>query len=151
MRACLTSTESLTHLSFQKSPLKPSDAKSLSTVSIAGLDHSGAPRSSANQALASLQACSISSSAPRGIDHCRHQRSTCSSDLKSSIVFQVKTTSCHQRAAGTAKWMTSVVRGAPSSVTSKTVASPQQPQALITRAGSRSMIGTPSASQAQFA
>ena len=59
--------------------------------------------------------------------------------------------SSHHRRAGTAKWTTASSCGGWSGVTFNLMASPQQPQEAMIRDDSRSMTGTPSASQAQLA
>jgi len=60
-------------------------------------------RRSPYQALARRRPCWSEKTAPRRSFQMRHQRATCSSDRKSSMVFQVKTMFSYQRDAGTAK------------------------------------------------
>jgi len=60
-------------------------------------------RRSPYQALARRRPCWSEKTAPRRSFQMRHQRATCSSDRKSSMVFHVKTMFSYQRDAGTAK------------------------------------------------
>src|SRR5688572_33282753 len=66
----------------------------------------GSRRSAPYHTWANSQPCLREKASPRALLHCSHHLSTCSSDLKRSIVFQVNLILSHQRAAGTAKWIT---------------------------------------------
>ena len=88
-------------VSLQKSPFNPISAKTSSASSALRRRQAGSSRSW-YQVSASRHICSGVMNAPFGLP----DRSTCSSDLKSSIVLQVKTMSSHQRRAGTEKCTT---------------------------------------------
>src|SRR5712664_2411965 len=81
----------------------------------------------------------------------RHQRATCSSDRKSSMVFQVKTIFSYQREAGTAKWMTPFAEGRQPLRTVSCIEESQQAHAVVITASRRSITGIASASQTQLA
>src|SRR5215467_4832746 len=63
--------------------------------------------------------------APRGWLQCLHHTLICSSPRKSSIVFQVKTMSSHQRLAGMAKWIIPPARRTLPAAAPIVMASPQ--------------------------
>ena len=81
---------------FQKGEVSPSSPSTASVSSTVFRRHAGSRRSGPYHACARRHPCSRDNIAPRSSFHCRHQRSTCSSDRKSSMVFQLKTMSSHQ-------------------------------------------------------
>src|SRR6266851_8732444 len=84
---------------LQKSPFNPISANTSSASSGLRRRHEGSSRSW-YQVSASRHICSGVMNAPFALP----DRSTCSSDLKSSIALHVKTMSSHQWRAGTEKW-----------------------------------------------
>lgn len=88
---------------LQKADVSPSSANNCSVSPTVLRRHSGCLRSGRYQASASLHPVSRDNTAPRSNRHESHHRSTCSSDRKKSIVFQVNTMSFHQLRAGMAK------------------------------------------------
>jgi len=80
----------------QNSEVSPSSANSASASSIVRRLQSGSRRSGLYQACAKRQHLSRGIISPRGRFQSLHHFSMCSSDQKSSIVFQLKTMSSHQ-------------------------------------------------------
>ncbi len=87
----------------QNGEARPSSAKRAFTSSAVLLRHSGSRRSAPYQAFARRQHRSSERTSPRCRFQSLHHFSTCSSDQKSNIVFQLNTMSSHQCAAGMAK------------------------------------------------
>ncbi len=134
----------------QNSDVKPSSANNTSASSIVRLLHSGARRSGLYQACAKRQHLSRGITSPRGIFQSLHHFSICSSDQKSSIVFQLKTMSSHQCAAGMAKCTIPCASPSEPLVTFKFIAVLQHPHDASMTASCFSIAGMPIASQMQL-
>ena len=134
----------------QNVEVKPSSENNASASSMVRLLHSGSRRSGLYQGCAKRQHLSRGMISPRGRFQSLHQFSTCSSDQKSSIVFQLKTMSSHQCAAGIAKCATPCASSSEPSVTFKFIAVPQQPHEASIVASCFSIAGMPIASQMQL-
>lgn len=130
--------------------MRPSSANKISASLIVLLLQAGSRRSALNQALASSQHLSTLRVSPRGRFQSPHHFAICSSDQKSSIVFQLKTTSSHQRAAATAKWASPRACASEPFATSKVIAVPQHPHEALTIPSCFNMEGIPRASQMQL-
>src|SRR6266496_4946041 len=83
----------------QNGEVKPSSENNSSASSTVRLLHSGSRRSGPYQTCAKRQHLARGITSPRDISQSLHHFSTCSSDQKSNIVFQLKTMSSHQCAA----------------------------------------------------
>ena len=134
----------------QNSDVKPSSANNASASSIVRLLHSGARRSGLYQACAKRQHLSSGITSPRGRFQSLHHFSICSSDQKSSIVFQLKTMSSHQCAAGMAKCAIPCASPIESFVTFRLIAVLQQPHEASMVAFCCNIAGMPIASQMQL-
>lgn len=134
----------------QNSDVKPSSANNASASSIVRRLHSGSRRSGLYQAQAKRWHLSGGIVSPRGIFQSLHHFSTCSSDQKSSIVFQVKTTLSHQCAARMAKCTMPLSSLSNPFVTFKLIAVPQQLHEASMMASCCSIAGIPIASQMQL-
>jgi hypothetical protein len=134
----------------QNSEVRPSFPNSASASSIVRLFHSGARRSGLYQACAKRQHLSRRITSPRGRFQSLHHFSICSSDQKSSIVFQLKTMSFHQCAAGMAKCAIPCASPIEPIVTVKFIAVLQHPHDASMTASCLSIAGMPIASQMQL-
>lgn len=134
---------------LQNADVKPSWPNSCSISSTVLRRHCGCLRSGEYHDCANRQPVSSDNTAPRLNRHDSHQRSTCSSDRKKSMVFHVKTMSFHHSRAGMAKWITPSPRTEPLSTTTSAIV-PQSPQLVVMRASRFSMAGIPRASQMQL-
>ena len=134
----------------QNSDVKPSSANSASASSIVRLLHSGFRRSVLYHACANRLHLSRGIISPRGRFQSLHHFSTCSSDQKSSIVFQLKTMSSHQCAAGMAKCANPSALSSEPFVVFKFIAVPQQPHDASTMTSCSSIAAMPIASQMQL-
>lgn len=135
---------------LQNSDIKPSSANNASASSIVRLLHSGSRRSGLYQACAKLKHLSRGITSPRGRFQSLHHFSTCSSDQKRSIVFQLKTMSSHQCAAGMAKCARPPASSSEPFVIFRFIAVLQQPHDASMKASCFNIAGTPIASQMQF-
>ncbi len=134
----------------QNSDVEPSSANSASASSIVRLLHSGARRSGLYQACAKRQHFSSGITSPRGRFQSLHHFSICSSDQKSSIVFQLKTMSSHQCAAGMAKCAIPCASPIKPFVTFKFIVVLQHPHDASRVASCCNIAGIPIASQMQL-
>ena len=134
----------------QNSDVKPSSANSASASSIVRLLHSGSRRSGLYHACANRLHFSSGIISPRARPQSLHHFSTCSSDQKSSIVFQLKTMSSHQCAAGTAKCANPPASSSEPLVIFKFIAVLQQPHDASMMASCFNIAGMPIASQMQL-
>src|SRR5438132_887899 len=134
----------------QNGEVKPSSENNSSASSIVRLLHSGSRRSGPYQTCAKRQHLSSGITSPRDISQSLHHLSTCSSDQKSNIVFQLKTMSSHQCAAGMAKWAIPRASSSAPLVIFKFIAVLQQPHEASMVASCCKIAGMPIASQTQL-
>ena len=134
----------------QNSDVKPSSENNASASSMVRLLHSGSRRSGLYQTCANPLHLSSDIISPRGRFQSLHHFSTCSSDQKSSIVFQLKTMSSHQCAAGMAKCARPRAPSSEPFVIFKFIAVLQQPHEASMTASCFNIAGMPIASHMQL-
>jgi hypothetical protein len=135
----------------QNGEVSSSSENNASASSTVRLLHSGSRRSGLYQGCAKRLHLLRGIISPRGRFQSLHHFSTCSSDQKSSIVFQLKTMSSHQCAAGMAKWAIPRTSSSEPFVIFRFIAVLQQPQEASMAASCFNIAGMPIASQMQLA
>ncbi len=134
----------------QNSDVKPSSENKASASSMVRLLHSASRRSGLYQACANRLHLSRGMISPCDRFQSLHHFSTCSSDQKRSIVFQLNTISSHHRAAGMAKCAMPRPSSSEPFVIFKFIAVLQQPHDVSMTASCLSIAGMPIASQMQL-